>query len=149
MSATIVRPPVTKTSFFPEKQIYLVYNQKVPYTCRANDRTSLVIFPEISHAHKISQILETHYSIHKEWPDISDTTLSLNFKNTRKELTYIDIIPIDPFEIFHMCLKLNLSACIVDNIEESENQFKVICNVIDIFPSTDDFKATLENIYLV
>lgn len=148
MSATIVRPPISKTAFFPEKRIFLVYNQNIPYTCRANDRSSLVIFPEFSQAYTISQILETHYATNKQWPDISDTNLFLNFRHPDKGLSHLNIKPIDPFEIFQMCLKLNLSACIVDDIEESKNQLRVRCSVIDIFPSTDDFKTTLEDIYL-
>lgn len=146
--ATIVRPPVAKTSFFPEKRVFLVYNRTVPYTCRVNDRTSLVIFPEFSQAYLMSQMLESHYTTNKHWPDISDNKMLLNYRDVQKGLSHLKIKPIDPYQIFHMCLRLNVNACVVEEMEESDNQLRIRCSVIDIYPSSEDFKMTLEDIYL-
>ena len=142
--AVLVKPP--PTAFFDGQRAYLVYHKQIPYTCRVNDRTSLVVFAELKHAHTVCQLLETHYNETKMWPDITKPEkLKLNSDLAVKQLK---IKPIHVQSIFQTCLNLNVNACIIEDVEESFDTLVIKSSIIDIYPSTDDFKANLESLYL-
>lgn len=111
-----------------------------------NDRTSLVVFAELKHAYTVSQLLEAHYNETKIWPDITKPEkLKLNRDLAIKRLK---IKPIHVQSIFQTCLNLNVNACIVDEVVENFDTLTIRSTVLEIYPSPDDFKANLENLYL-
>ena len=144
--AVITKPPPSITTFLDGQRAYLVYNNKIPYTCRVNDRTSLVVFSELRYAYTISQLLEAHYNETKLWPDISKPEkLKLNKDLAIKRLK---IKPIHVQSIFNLCLNLNVSACVIEDVVEEFDTLTIRSTVLDIYPSSDDFRANLENLYL-
>jgi hypothetical protein len=144
--AVVTRPP-TLTTFKSNQDTYLIYNVRVPYTCRIMDRTTLVIFPNINHAHFIRNVLEAHYTQHKTWPDMTHKDLFFNLQHDTTNI--LDIVCVDPNDIFEMCLKLNVNACVVEDIEEFGNKVSIRCDIIDLEPRADTYRDTLESIYLV
>ena len=143
--AVLVKPPLT--AFLDGHKAFVITNNKVPYTCRVNERTSLVVFAEFHQAFTIAQLLETHYVENKIWPDITRPPGRLRL-NTQIKPKHLRVKPIQVQSIFEECLKLNVSACIIEDVIEEHENLIIRSNMLDIFPSTDDFKTTLENIYL-
>lgn len=144
--AVIVKSP--PTAFLDGHKAFLITNNKVPYTCRVNDRTSLVVFAEFHHAFTIAQLLEYHYVENKVWPDITNPPGRLRL-NTHIKPRYLRVSPIYVQSIFEECLKKNVSACIIEDIiENGDDNLVIRSNMLDIYPSPEDFKTTLEDIYL-
>ncbi len=145
MAAVAIKPPTLTT--FSSNHAYLIYHARVPYTCRVMDRTTLVVFPNINHAQFVRNALETYYAHHKTWPDMSNQEV---FFNSRPDasMNILDIVCIDPNDIFNMCLKLNVNACVVEDIEEVGNKVAIKCDIIDLEPRAETYRDTLESIYL-
>lgn len=135
-----------RTTFGSNEQVYLIYKRLVPYTCRAKDKTSLVIISNINHAYFVRNVLESHYAHTKTWPDIYDSELFFNFKHTHNGILRIN--PVNPNDIFDMCINMNVNACIVEDVSERKGVISVNCNVIEVQPRIDTYRNTLESIYL-
>lgn len=135
------------TTFSPNGQVYLIYKRLIPYTCRAKDKTSLVIIANINHAYFVRNVLESHYAHNKTWPDIYDSQIFFNFKHDTQN-PILSINPMNPNDIFEMCITMNVNACIVDDVSENKGVISVKCNVIELQPRIDTYRKTLESIYL-
>ncbi len=143
--AVLVKPP--PTAFLDGHKAFVITNNKVPYTCRVNDRTSLVVFAEFHQAFTIAQLLESHYMENRTWPDITNPPGRLRLNNQIKPI-HLRVKPIYVQSIFEECLRMNVSACIVEDVIEDNENLIIRSNMLDIHPSPEDFKGTLENIYL-
>jgi hypothetical protein len=135
------------TAFSPNVQVYLIYKRLVPYTCRAKDKTSLVIMANINHAYFVRNVLESHYAHTKTWPDIYDNEIFFNFKHVSQN-SILSINSINSTDIFDMCISMNLNACIIEDVTENKGEISVKCNVIEVQPRIDTYRNTLESIYL-
>lgn len=141
---TIPRPPPTKTNQWERGQAYLIYKGKIPYTCRVKDKTTLVVFHHKEYAHFIRMFLETHFVQYNTWPNMVETSFGKAYDHG-----LLDVEPIDPYSIFDMCLRLNVNACVVDEISETDNKVTVNCEIIEVEPRADTYRHVLEELISV
>jgi hypothetical protein len=72
------------------------------------------------------------------------------FFNLKHEasMNILDIVCVEPTDIFEMCLNLNVNACIVEDIEEFGNKVAIRCDIVDLEPRAETYRGVLESIYL-
>lgn len=141
-------PPITKLGYGGKKnEAYLIYKGRVPYTTRVNDKTTLVVFNKPDYANFVRVFLESHFLQHKSWPNILNHE-NVSFVHDRvQDFGLLDVEYINPYSIFDMCLRLNVHACVVDNITEKNDRITIHCDFIEVEPRPDTYRYVLENIY--
>lgn len=92
------------------------HQQKVPFTWRVNDRTTVVSFRNVTHASKVAISLESHFFTKKLWPDMTSEHFELVYSNQIANEPYIlDVYEHTWDELREYCALWNVGLLVIDD----------------------------------
>ena len=124
-----------KTAYLPERPTaFVIMNKSMPYICRIGDapKSSMCIFEKRKDAQKVANAFEAFYMVHKEWPLVHDGKLELFSKPSDARI--LEVYEMEAEALSYTCVKYNLDACIVHDVEMTSKQIIVKYTTVESNP---------------
>jgi hypothetical protein len=144
----VLKPPNVKTETDRENlTVYSVRKNITPFTWRIKDKTTVVVFKNISHAITIASSLEKHFFHNKRWPDMTAESLELPHTNPKLP-SILNIYEEDWNSLREYCTLWGVSCLTVEDITNKTSAI-VFSGQLSSFEANDDmYKSFYEEIYL-
>lgn len=108
-------------------------------------KTTVIGFSQYDDVQTMAQMIEYHYSMHQEWPDFNELSLTVG-DGSEKELRHLIINEWDDLDSLQaFCVKYYFDLALIEKIR---NQTKLTGNMYTLTVPYDTHSTYLEELYL-